>query len=162
MIKSANPALNSQIFTAEARVASSEKMTVQGTVNKTGILLLCVIATASVSWGRFFNGEYFSSLMLVGAIAGFITALITIFNKKIAHITAPFYACSQGLFLVAYQQFLKLGIGIVIQAVGLTFATCFSLLGAYKSGMIKVTENFKLGVAAATGGLFYFILSRLS
>ena len=46
--------------------------------------------------------------------------------------------------------------GIVIQAVGLTFATCFSLLGAYKSGMIKVTENFKLGVAAATGGLFLF------
>ena len=61
MIKSANPALNSQIFTAEARVASSEKMTVQGTVNKTGILLLCVIATASVTWGRFFNGENFSS-----------------------------------------------------------------------------------------------------
>jgi uncharacterized YccA/Bax inhibitor family protein len=54
--------------------------------------------------------------------------------------------------------------GIVIQAVGLTFGTLFGLLMAYKSGLIKATENFKLGVVAATGGimLLYFVSIVLS
>ena len=40
-----------------------------------------------------------------------------------------------------------------MQAVALTFGTLFCLLAAYKSGLIKVTENFKLGIAAATGAI---------
>jgi uncharacterized YccA/Bax inhibitor family protein len=43
--------------------------------------------------------------------------------------------------------------GIVSQAIFLTFGILASLLIAYKSGFIKPTENFKLGVAAATGGI---------
>ncbi|RAP29303.1 hypothetical protein DID76_04210 [Candidatus Marinamargulisbacteria bacterium SCGC AG-414-C22] len=165
MIKSSNPALNSQVFQNERTVASSEKMTVQGTVNKTGLLLLCVLATASFTWGRFFNGLDITALTMVGAFTGFIAALITTFKKDIAHISAPFYALAQGLFLGGISAIFEAQYpGIVLQAVGLTFSTCFCLLGAYKSGMIKVTENFKLGVAAATGGLFmfYFISFLLS
>ena len=48
--------------------------------------------------------------------------------------------------------------GIPLLAVSLTFGILFSLLMAYKSGWIQATENFKLGVVAATGGIFLVYL----
>jgi uncharacterized YccA/Bax inhibitor family protein len=55
--------------------------------------------------------------------------------------------------------FNKMYPGIVVQAVFLTFGTLGALLLAYKSGLIRATENFKLGIFAATGGIafLYFI-----
>tara|TARA_B100001142_G_C14133873_1_gene577955 strand:+ start:80 stop:820 length:741 start_codon:yes stop_codon:yes gene_type:complete len=159
MIKSSNPALNASIFNNEQSMSGSETMTIQGTVNKTAILLLILVIAASFTWNRFFLGYNVSVFMMMGGIFGLITALITLFKKQIAHITAPAYVVFQGLFIGGLSAtFEAMYPGIVIQAVGLTFSTLFCLLGAYKSGMIKVTENFKLGVAAATGGLclFYF------
>ena len=159
MIKSSNPVLNSNVFRNERSVGKTESMTVQGTVNKTGILFFILLFSASLVWTRYFNGQNIDVLMGVGGIVGFITALITMFNKKIANLSGPVYAFAKGLFIGGLSAKIELIYpGIVIQAVGLTFATLFSLLGAYKSGMIKVTENFKLGVAAATGGLFLFYL----
>mgnify|MGYP001185191279 CR=1 FL=1 len=165
MIKSSNPALNASVFNNERSVTESETMSIQGTVNKTGILLLILTCVASVTWNRYFLGFNVTGLMMMGGIFGLITALITMFKKNIAHITAPAYVTFQGLFIGGLSaSFEAMYPGIVIQAVGLTFSTLFCLLGAYKSGMIKVTENFKLGVAAATGGicLFYFITFILS
>ena len=98
--------------------------------------------------------------MMLGGIVGFVAALVTVFKKHLAHITAPIYALAQGLFLGGLSSTFEVQYpGIVIQAIGLTFGTLFCLLGAYKSGMIKVTENFKLGLVAATGGLMmvYFV-----
>ena len=92
--------------------------------------------------------------MIGGAIGGFIVALITIFNKQIAGITAPICALLEGLFLGGLSAILELKYpGIIVQAVALTFGTFFCLLAAYKSGLIKVTENFKLGIVAATGAI---------
>jgi uncharacterized YccA/Bax inhibitor family protein len=158
MIKSSNPALNADIFLkARALSSSKETMTVQGTVNKTALLLVCVIFTASWTWSM--PLQQAMSLGFAGAIGGLIFALITVFKKQSAHITAPIYALLQGLFLGGISSMLEQRYpGIVIQAVGLTFGTLFCLLGAYKSGLIKVTENFKLGVAAATGGIALFYL----
>ena len=97
-----------------------------------------------------------SGLMILGAIGGFIAALVTIFNKKIAQYTVPIYAILQGLFLGGISQFFETQYpGIVNQAVFLTFGTLGALLLAYKSGVIKATENFKLGVFAATGGISF-------
>jgi uncharacterized YccA/Bax inhibitor family protein len=88
-----------------------------------------------------------------------VFALITIFKKTAAPVTAPLYAASEGLFLGAISAIFEMIYpGIVMQAVGLTFGTLFALLLAYKSGLIKPTENFKLGVAAATGGVFMFYM----
>ena len=93
------------------------------------------------------------------ALAGFITAIITIFNKKIAPITAPLYAIFEGLALggisFTYAQQYE---GIVLNAVSLTALILLSLLMAYRSGLIKPSENFKLGVVAATGGIFLVYL----
>ena len=89
-----------------------------------------------------------------GFIGGFIVALITIFKKEWSPVTAPIYSVLQGLALGGLSAFFEARFpGIVIQAVALTFGTLFCLLAAYKSGIIRATENFKLGVVAATGGI---------
>ncbi len=165
MIKSGNPALGSNIFTsAPPAIGSDLTMTIQGTVNKTALLLLILLVPAFYVWNEFFSGNValVSPLMWLGVIGGLIFALITIFKKTWAPITAPAYAALEGLALGGISCMFEARFpGIVIQAVGLTMAVLFALLFAYKSNLIKVTENFKLGVAAATGGIFLFYLVQM-
>lgn len=164
--RSANPVLNKKTFDNTRLASSDGAMTIQGTVNKVFIMLLLVVMAASYTW-KFMDSENPSAMTIYtigGAIGGLIFALITIFKKTWAPITAPIYAVLEGLFLGGISAYFNAQYpGIVINAVALTFGTLFALLFAYKSGMIKVTENFKLGVVAATGGIaiayfFSFIL----
>jgi uncharacterized YccA/Bax inhibitor family protein len=97
--------------------------------------------------------------MIGGLIGGLVFALVTVFKKEWARGTAPFYAALEGMFLGGLSAMVEAQFpGIVLQAVGLTFGTLFALLAVYKSGLIKVTENFRLGVAAATGGILLVYL----
>lgn len=146
--RSGNPSLNKNTF--KSFTASSEnKMTLDGTVNKTGISLLILMLTATYTWNSPSSG-----IMIVGGIGGFIVAMITIFKRHLSPITVPIYAALEGLMLGGVSMmFEQLYPGIVSQAIFLTFGILASLLIAYKSGFIKPTENFKLGVAAATGGI---------
>ncbi len=161
LMRTSNPALNDQAFRG-AGVAIGEPMTLQGTVNKTGVLLLCVIATAAWTWNIFLRShspESAMSLAMVGGIGGFIFALVTIFKKTWAPVTAPIYALLEGLVLGGISAMFELRFpGIAIQAVSLTFGTLVVLLLAYRSGLIPVTEKFKMGVVAATGGIALFYL----
>jgi uncharacterized YccA/Bax inhibitor family protein len=92
--------------------------------------------------------------MLIGGLGGFIMAMVTIFKKEWSGVTAPIYALLEGLFLGSISAMLELRFpGIAIEAVALTFGTCFCLLLAYRSGLIRATEKFKLGIVAATGGI---------
>jgi uncharacterized YccA/Bax inhibitor family protein len=153
VMRSANPALNSKTFTNLPQVGV-EQMTLQGTVNKTAVLLICVLATAAWTWSRVNAGEQIGAFILIGAIGGFVTALVTVFKKEWAPITAPLYALLEGLVIGGLSAMLELRFpGIAMQAAGLTLGTLFCLLLAYSSGMIRVSENFKLGVVAATGGI---------
>jgi uncharacterized YccA/Bax inhibitor family protein len=164
-METANPALSSSTFTGFGRVAAADAMSIQGTVNKTLVLLLCVVITATWVWNLFYqtmNPNVVVPWLAVGAIAGFIVALITIFKKTWAGVTAPIYALLEGLVLgglsaLAEAQFQ----GIVIQAVALTFGTFLALLLAYKSRLIRATENFKAGVMAATGGILLIYLATI-
>ena len=127
----------------------SQKMTLDGTVNKTGILLTLCFATAAISWNM-----PNPILMGSGAIGGLVLALITMFRPKSAGFTAPLYALSQGLFLGGITVIFEAQYpGIAIQAIGLTFGTLASLLVCYKTGIIKPTENFKLMIVSATAGI---------
>jgi uncharacterized YccA/Bax inhibitor family protein len=160
-MKTANPALNVNSFRVDQAV-SGEAMTLSGTVNKTGILLICVVATAAWSWNRFFHAPTSDTvlpLVAIGGIGGFILALVTIFKKEWSPVTSPIYALLEGLALGGISAVFELRYpGIAMQAVGLTFGTLFVLLLAYRSGLIRVTEKFKLGVVAATGGIAVFYL----
>ena len=159
LMRTSNPALNDNVFRGE-RAAIGEAMTVQGAVNKTGVLLVCVIASAAWAWNRLLADPASAAPLIgLGAIGGLIFAFVTIFKRSWAPVTAPIYALLEGLVLGGISVITNLRYpGIAIQAVTLTFGTLLALLIAYKSGIIRVTEKFRLGVVAATGGiaLFYF------
>ncbi|MFC1752712.1 Bax inhibitor-1/YccA family protein [Thermoproteota archaeon] len=150
-MRTANPALNAKTFQGTRSYNRSNAMTIQGTVNKTGVMLFLLVMTAAWTWANFAT---MSGLIIVGAIGGFVVAIVTVFKKEWAGITAPIYALLEGLVVGGISAFFEMKFpGIVIQAVTLTFGTLFCLLAAYKSGAIKVTENFKLGIVAATGAI---------
>lgn len=156
MMRTANPALNDQVFRDAGQAAAADAMTINGTVNKTGLMLLLLIASASYTWSQFMEGnvEAMSLWMTVGIIGGLVVAMVTVFKRTWAPVTAPLYAVLEGFALGGLSAVLEASYpNIVIQAVALTFGTAGSLLVAYKSGVIKATENFKLGVFAATGGV---------
>jgi uncharacterized YccA/Bax inhibitor family protein len=166
-MRTGNPVLTQETFARfGGYVEADQAMTLQGTVNKTGILLALVIAGAMWTWYLFFqtpdNPAVVAPWMLGGAIGGFIVGLITAFKQDWAPITAPIYALLEGLFLGALSAIGEASYpGIVMQAVGLTFGTCFVLLLAYSSGLIRATEKFKLGVVAATGAIAVVYLVSL-
>jgi len=136
-------------------------MTLQGTVNKTGVLLICAVSAAAWTWNLFLHSPASAlPLMWLGLIGGLIFAMVTIFKKTWAPVTAPIYALLEGLVLGSISAMLEMHYhGIAIQAVSLTFGTLVVLLLAYRSGLIPVTDKFRLGVVAATGGiaLLYFL-----
>ena len=148
LFKTSNPALGSNTFSgmsdssygsgiSSARyggaIGTSTSMTLSGTVNKTGILLVLAVASAAFTWNQFAATHDLASVsleMMVGVFGGLIFALITSFKREWSPITAPIYALLEGLFLGAFSAMLDLRYpGIAIQAVGLTFATLFVLLG---------------------------------
>jgi uncharacterized YccA/Bax inhibitor family protein len=151
MMRSGNPALRDSVFTSAVPTSDGRVMTIQGTVNKTMILLLLVSVSASWMWGL---GPRALAYIFPALILGLVAAMVTIFKKEIAYITAPIYALIQGVVLGGISSVFEAQYpGIVVQAVALTFGTLFCLLMAYKSGLIKATEKFRLGVVAATGAI---------
>ena len=175
MMRTSNPALNAKIFQQAHGLAAGETMTLQGTVNKSFVLLALIVMSASWVWGKVMQASApiyegiegvgrtmpaaIGPIMMVGVFGGLIVGFVTIFKKEWAPATAPVYALLEGLFLGGLSAILELQYpGIVIQAVALTFGTLFCLLMAYKSGMIRATENFKMGIVAATGAIFLIYL----
>ena len=152
--RTSNPVLNEKAFHDVA--ATGELMTLQGTVNKTGFLLLCAVVTAAWTWGMAHSQAPQSAMPWIfgGVIGGFVVALITTFKAQWSPITAPLYALLEGLALGGISAYFEhMYPGVAMQAVGLTFGTLFVMLLAYKSGLIRATQGFKMGVIAATGGI---------
>jgi len=126
---------------------SEGTMSLDGTVNKTGILLALCFGGAYFGWNA-------QALVLPAALIGFVIALFTIFRPKNSPYTAPAYAVIEGVLLGAITAvFESMYPGIGIQAIGLTFGILATLLFCYKSGIVKPTENFRLMVVSATGGI---------
>ncbi|HLK05252.1 MAG TPA: Bax inhibitor-1/YccA family protein [Candidatus Acidoferrum sp.] len=152
--RSNNPVLKESAFSGE--LASGATMTIQGTVNKAGILMLCVVVGAAWTWGLSHSPEPEAALPWTfgGAIGGLVLALVTIFKKNWSPLTSPIYALLEGLFLGGISAlFEKNYPGIAMQAISLTFGVMFVMLLAYKFRIIQATRGFVLGVIAATGGI---------
>jgi uncharacterized YccA/Bax inhibitor family protein len=153
-LRSTNPVLKERAFAGA--IPTGETMTIQGTVNKTGLLLLFVVATAAWTWGLAHSEtpEAAYPWMLGGLVGGLVVALVTIFKKEWSPISAPIYALLEGLVLGGISAiFDKSYPGIAMQAISLTFGVMFVMLLAYKMRIVQATRGFKLGVIAATGGI---------
>ncbi|WP_038160308.1 Bax inhibitor-1/YccA family protein [Verrucomicrobium sp. BvORR106] len=154
-MRTSNPALSESTF-AELRVGASQPaMTLQGTVNKTALFMVIVFTCACYTYKLgMANPSAAMPWMIGGAIAGLVLCLITVFKKEWAAFTGSLYAVAEGLFVGALSAMYALQFqGIVLQAVLLTLGVLFALLAAYSLRLIKATENFKLGIFAATGGI---------
>ena len=172
-MRTANPALRREVFTrsvSEGRALGiTGTMTIGGAVNRSFILVLITVAVSVFSWKQYQYGVATGNPLAYvpffwgGLILGFIIGLVTVFKKAWSPVTAPIYAVCEGAFLGGISAIFESQFpGIVFQAVVGTFGTLFALLAAYRSGLIKATENFKLGVVAATGGIaFIYILSMI-
>ncbi len=148
--RSGNPAF-SQGFGINENI-SGEVMTLDGTVNKTGILLALCVVGAYFGWNS-------PGLVMPAILIGFVIALFTIFRPKNSPYTAPAYAAIEGVALGGITMIFEAQYpGIGIQAIGLTFGILASLLFCYKSGIIKPTENFRLMIFAGTMGIFILYL----
>ena len=159
-LRSGNPTLNAKTFSG-FDMASEQSMTISGTVYKTAFSLLLLMTASLFTWNLPAGDPRSGGLMMIGMLGGFILALVTIFKQHLAKYTVPAYAILQGLALGGISKFFEtMYPGIVTQAVMLTFGTLGALLLAYVSGLIKPTENFKLGIIAATGGIaFVYLIS---
>lgn len=164
-MRSGNPTLNSNTFQDMGAFAGSlsrndaTTMTIQGTALKTLILLAITVTTAGITWvqvmgGGNLNFAAIAPWMFGGMIVSLILSLIICAKPTTSPYLAPLYAAAEGFFLGGLSSIFELRYpGIVVMAVGCTFGTLFGLVLAYMSGIIKATENFKLGIMAATIGL---------
>ena len=147
-IRSGNPALNKNTF-KNLSIDGNQTMTIDGTVNKTSMALIILFMSSYYTFTSSNTG-----FIMIGMILGLILAITTVFKKHWAPITVPAYAICQGLALGGISAIYEsMYTGIVQQAVFLTMGIFMALLFAYKTKIIKATENFKLGVFAATGGI---------
>ena len=153
-MRSGNPVLTEDTFRVPRVRSADDAMTIGGAVNKTALALLILLVAASYTWNLAPGDPRVAMLTLVGLIGGLIAAIATVVRKEWAPVTTPAYAALEGLVLggvsVGFEARYP---GLVSQAVFLTFGVLGVLLLAYRSGMIRATENFKLGIFAATGGI---------
>ncbi|MGD9581330.1 MAG: Bax inhibitor-1/YccA family protein [Vampirovibrionia bacterium] len=145
-MRTANPALNDKAFEGFGPIIGRDNtMTVQGTVNKTALLSVCLVAAAFWVWTLFFSGGHNEAIafpwMLGGVLGGLVVAIIIIFKKTWAPMLSPVYALLEGFFIGGMSAVMEsMYPGIVIQAVGLTFGVLFCMRFLYKTGIINVTK----------------------
>lgn len=153
-MRSGNPALTADTFLGERAFAREDRMTIQGAVGKTALSLGILLAAATWTWSLGPADPRTGGLVMLGAIGGLVVAVATIFKKTWAPYTTPAYAALEGLVLGGVSAMFEARYpGIAAQAIFLTMGTLGGLLLAYRSGLIAVTENFRLGLFAATGGI---------
>ena len=150
--RSGNPALNPQYF--QGGVAS-ERMTLEGTINKTLTLLAMVSITAMFAYSVVAENPSLTSMLIIGGgLGGFVLALVIMFMRpNNPQVLMSVYALLEGLFIGAFSFFVEkyyLGgtEGVVLQALVGTVAVFVSMLGIYKFGLIKPTEKFVLVVTS--------------
>ena len=159
MGRSSNPALRDDIFYRSLLTDANNVMTIQGTINKTLILLALVITSAALVWE---NYTVVLPFLLPAMIGGLVVAVITIFRQEWSPFTAPIYAVLEGVILGGISGFMNVMYpGIVVQAVALTFGVFFLLLIVFSTRLIRVTEKFRLVVIGATGAIALLYLADI-
>ena len=167
--RTGNPGLNDKTFANLPRpLAGEARMTVQGTINKSFLMLVVLLASALWPWSQYLStGEAsaVSTSVLIGTLGGFVLALVISFKATLAPYLSLPYAALEGLAIGGISALLERRYpGIAIQAVGLTFGVLAVLLVAYRAGLIRATQRFRAIVVGATGAiaLLYLVSIVLS
>lgn len=167
-------------------IDGGKAMTVQGTVNKTFLLLAICVTTSLITWNLAIMPEPPVSAMLLmigGAIAGLVISLVLCFAPKLSPIGAPLYAGAEGLFVGGISAFyamrfatdpimtvstgaaassaaqsgpMVLNTGLIMNAVLLTFGITAGLLAGYTTKLIRPGPVFRNAVVAGTIGVFFY------
>lgn len=159
-MRTSNPALSDAAFRRMyATEVGVETMTMEGAIKKTGVLFGLLLVTALLQFYLMYtpavNPLVPQATMMLGFIGGLIVAFITIFRPRLAPYTAPIYALLEGFIVggltVVFDYFYP---GIALPAIGLTFGVLAMMLAVYMSGLIKVTQKFRMGMMMAIGSIF--------
>lgn len=162
LFQSNNPVFNEKVLQKVGSTHAEGAMTIKGTIYKMAFLLALVMMAAIYAWGAPAREQNVMPLLWGGAIGGFVLAIIISFKKEWAQYLAPAYALAEGLFLgVISVYYSSLYEGIVLQAVGITFATFLAMLILYGTRIIRATEKFKAIVFTATAGIAIFYMLAL-
>lgn len=165
LFKSGNPTLSENKFRDTVISISNENsMSIKGTLNKFGFMLLMLMGSAFYSWKEFAESEGTSSNLMPiiwgGAIGGFVIALIISFKREWSPYLAPLYALLEGLFIGAISaMYNTIYDGIVLQAVGLTFSVGIGMYFLYAFRIIRATEKFRSILFSAMAGIAIFYLA---
>jgi len=167
IFKSGNPTLTQKMFDKSLSIESDMQgtMSVRGTINKFGFLMVMVIAGAAYNWHMFEEAKQatVTTLMIVGIVGGLITAIAISFKPNWAGYLAPLYGLLEGLFIGGISAILNAAYadkmpGLIMQAVGLTFGVAIAMFLLYNFRIIKATEKFKSVIFTATFGILIFYL----
>jgi uncharacterized YccA/Bax inhibitor family protein len=167
LFESSNPTLSQKFFDKSLKMQAEAQgtMSVAGTINKFGFLMLLVIAGATFTWQKVYSGqpESASTFMMVGLFSAMILGFVIAFKPNWGQYLAPIYAILEGFALGGISAFVNIALkdkypGIVLQAVGLTFGVSIAMFLLYNFRVIKVTEKFKSIIIAATAGIAFFYI----
>ncbi len=147
----------------ETRV-SSQPMTLNGTIRKTALMLILVVAGACYTWNSYKGGGNVMPYAIGGAIGALVLGFVIPFNMAMAKYLAPLYAVLEGLFLGGISAIFEVKYpGLPMRAVGLTFALAFVMLALYYFRVIRVTQRLRsLIIAATLAILTYYLFSWLA
>ena len=168
LMRTSNPALAGDALNPSAYAGTGETMTISGAVNKAGVLLILCVAGAAWTWNRYFGAPTVQDGVAAvapflggGVFVGLILAVITVFRKQWSAVTAPLYALVEGVVLGGISAMYESRFhGIAQQAVALTFGVLLVMLLLYRFHIIRVTERLRMGIVAATGGIFVFYMAQ--
>ncbi len=154
---------NNEVTHDAVIIDRNQTMTVSGTINKSFLMLILIIASAAVTWTMAANGQNPMVFTIGGAVVALILVVIAAFKPQNSGYLAPGYAIFEGLFLGGISaMFEGMFPGIVTQAIICTFVTFMVCFGLYKYEIVKVTEKFKSVVIAATLAIAtYYLFSWL-
>lgn len=168
-LRSSNPVLRGKVF-QNLPAATGEPMTVNGTIARTGLLLVLMLITGWWTWHHFMLAggavnpvagmSAVQPFLWGGLIAGLVLALAGSFKPNWTPVTAPLYALAEGTFLGGISAMFEVQYhGIVLQAILASVGVLVVMLALYRTGVIKVTQRFRMGVIAATGGILLLYLA---
>lgn len=156
----ANPAMSEETFTPA--LWEEGTMTLEGTINKSIILIGITILSAIMTW-MYVDMSILAPYLLPIIIWTAVFSFVIFFKKELSPYLAPVFAVVEGVVIAVFSALFEMQYpGIVMQAATATFAIFAVMLLMYRARIIQVTQKFRSMVMAATGAIMLlYVISIL-